>query len=152
MGFDTIEPYLAYPNKGVIVLCRTSNAGGSDFQALAVSSEELLYERIARLAVSQWNTNQQISLVVGATFPTELARVRQIVGNMPLLVPGIGVQGGDIQATVAAGQDNLEGGYGMMISSSRAILYASNGLDFASAAAVVAQKTRDTIRLAGYPM
>ncbi len=151
MGFDTITPYLAHAGKGVIVLCRTSNAGGSDFQSLTVGHSleqpELLYERIARLAATQWNANGQLSLVVGATFPAELATVRRIVGDMPLLVPGIGAQGGDVLATVAAGQDSSL--YGMMINSSRAIMYASSAADFAQAAARVAQQTRDAIRAAG---
>jgi orotidine-5'-phosphate decarboxylase len=151
MGFDTIQPYLAHAGKGVIVLCRTSNAGGSDFQSLNVAkndgTDELLYERIARLAAKQWNASGQLSLVVGATFPAELAKVRDIVGDMPLLVPGVGAQGGDVQATVSAGSNAA--GYGMMINSSRAILYASSGADFAQAAALVAQQTRDAIRLAG---
>jgi orotidine-5'-phosphate decarboxylase len=143
MGFDTIQPYLAYPEKGVIVLCRTSNVGGGDFQSLSVSADEKLYERVAKLAAKPWNTSGQISLVVGATFPEELAKVRAIVGDMPLLVPGIGAQGGDIVATVAAGQAHS---YGMMINSSRAIMYASSQLDFADAAANVAKQTRDAIR------
>jgi orotidine-5'-phosphate decarboxylase len=151
MGFDTITPYLAHAGKGVIVLCRTSNAGGSDFQSLTVGKkdehDELLYERIARLAATQWNASGQLSLVVGATFPAELAKVRAIVGDMPLLVPGVGAQGGDVLATVQAGSDSR--GHGMMINSSRAILYASSGLDFAQAAAKVAQQTRDAIRQAG---
>jgi orotidine-5'-phosphate decarboxylase len=150
MGFDTITPYLAHAGKGVIVLCRTSNAGGSDFQSLSVGkhagNDELLYERIARLAATQWNASGQLSLVVGATFPAELAKVRAIVGDMPLLVPGVGAQGGDVQATVTAGSDGA--GYGMMINSSRAILYASSGTDFAQVAAGVAQQTRDAIRSA----
>ncbi len=148
MGFDTIQPYLAHSGKGVIVLCRTSNAGGSDFQSLNVGNDELLYERIARLAATQWNASGQLSLVVGATFPAELAKVRAIVGDMPLLVPGVGAQGGSVPATVDAGCDAT--GYGMMINSSRAILYASSGLDFAQAAALVAQHTRDAIRAAGH--
>ncbi len=147
MGFDTIQPYLAHAGKGIIVLCRTSNAGGSDFQSLNVGNEELLYERIARLAATEWNATGQLSLVVGATFPAELAKVRALVGDMPLLVPGVGAQGGDVQATVTAGSDSSQ--YGMMINSSRAILYASNGSDFAQAAALVAQQTRDAIRAAG---
>lgn len=149
MGYDTIHAYMARPQQGVVVLCRTSNAGGSDFQALDIQSEKL-YERIARLAATEWNKpphgNGQMALVVGATFPAELARVRAIVGDMPLLVPGIGAQGGDVNATVAAGRDST--GYGMMINSSRAILYASSGADYAQAAALVAQQTRDAIRAA----
>ncbi|HJV94144.1 MAG TPA: orotidine-5'-phosphate decarboxylase, partial [Azonexus sp.] len=119
MGRDSVDPYLAYPNKGVILLCRTSNAGGSDLQFLDVGGEKL-YERVARLVASEWNRNGQCALVVGATFPAEIARVRDIVGDIPLLVPGIGAQGGDIEATVRAGR--TDNGTGLMINSSRAIL------------------------------
>ena len=144
MGRDSVDPYLAWPEKGVILLCRTSNAGGSDLQFLDVGGEKL-YERVARLAAEQWNTTGQIGLVVGATFPAEIARVRAIVGEMPLLVPGIGAQGGDIAATVKAGR--TAAGTGLMINSSRAILYAGQGEDFASAARRVADETRSAINL-----
>ena len=144
LGRDSVEPYLAFPDKGVILLCRTSNAGGSDLQFLDVGGEKL-YERVARLAAEQWNTTGQIGLVVGATFPAEIARVRAIVGEMPLLVPGIGAQGGDIEATVKAGR--TAAGTGLMINSSRAILYAGQGEDFASAARRVADETRSAINL-----
>ena len=146
MGFDSIEPYLKYANKGVIVLCRTSNPGGSDLQFLKVTDgaqPEPLYERVAKLATTQWNKTGQIGLVVGATFPEEIAKVREIVGDMPLLIPGIGAQGGDIDATVKAGK-----GANMMINSSRAILYASKDSDFAEAARKVAIETRDALRAA----
>jgi len=142
MGRDSVEPYLAFPDKGVILLCRTSNAGGSDLQFLDIGGEKL-YERVARLAAEQWNTTGQIGLVVGATFPAEIARVRAIVGDMPLLVPGIGAQGGDIEATVKAGR--TAAGTGLMINSSRAILYAGKGEDYASAARLAARETRDAI-------
>jgi orotidine-5'-phosphate decarboxylase len=142
MGRDSVEPYLAYPDKGVILLCRTSNPGGSDLQFLDVGGERL-YERVARLAAGEWNTSGQIGLVVGATFPAEIARVRELVGDLPLLVPGIGAQGGDIEATVAAGR--TAGGCGLMINSSRAILYAGKGEDFAAAARAAAQDTRVAI-------
>ena len=150
MGRDSVDPYLAYPDKGVILLCRTSNPGGSDLQFLDVGTAEQpekLYERVARLVASEWNSTGQCALVVGATFPGEIARVREIVGDMPLLVPGIGAQGGDIEATVRAGYTNKgqAAGCGLMINSSRAILYAGRGEDFASAARRVAQETRDTI-------
>lgn len=144
MGRDSVEPYLAFPDKGVILLCRTSNAGGSDLQFLDVGGEKL-YERVARLAAEQWNTTGQIGLVVGATFPAEIARVRAIVGEMPLLVPGIGAQGGDIAATVKAGR--TASSTGLMINSSRAILYAGQGEDFASAARRMADETRSAINL-----
>ncbi len=142
MGRDSVEPYLAYPDKGVILLCRTSNAGGSDLQFLDVGGEKL-YERVARLAAKDWNSTGQIALVVGATFPAEIARVREIVGDMPLLVPGIGAQGGDIEATVNAGR--TANATGLMINSSRAILYADKGDDFATAARAAALETRDAI-------
>ena len=149
MGFDTIEPYLKHRGKGVIVLCRTSNPGGSDLQFLNVGPKgEPLYLHIAQLAAQQWNSSGQIGLVVGATFPEEIAKVRAIVGDMPLLIPGIGAQGGDIEATVKAGGIAGAPGTGMIINSSRAILYASSGNDFAQAARLVAQSTRDALRAA----
>ncbi|MCB1887675.1 MAG: orotidine-5'-phosphate decarboxylase [Rhodocyclaceae bacterium] len=142
MGRDSIEPYLAWSDKGVILLCRTSNPGGSDLQFLDVGGERL-FERVARLAATEWNSTGQCALVVGATFPREIARVREIVGDMPLLVPGVGAQGGDVEATVKAGLTAAGGG--LMINSSRAVLYASRGEDFAAAARRVAQETRDAI-------
>jgi orotidine-5'-phosphate decarboxylase len=144
MGRDTLEPWLAYREKGIILLCRTSNPGGSDLQFLDVGGEKL-YERVARLAAGEWNTSGQIALVVGATFPSEIARVREIVGDMPLLVPGIGAQGGDIEATVRAGR--TVAGTGLMINSSRAILYAGKDENFHIAARAAAQETRNAINL-----
>jgi orotidine-5'-phosphate decarboxylase len=149
MGFDTIEPYLRHQGKGVIVLCRTSNPGGSDLQFLNVSPDgQPLYLHVAKLAAQKWNASGQIGLVVGATFPEEIAKVRAIVGDMPLLIPGIGAQGGDIDATVKAGAIPNKPGTGMVINSSRAILYASSGSDFAEAARTVALNTRDALRAA----
>ncbi|WP_211453254.1 orotidine-5'-phosphate decarboxylase [Collimonas antrihumi] len=146
MGFDSVAPYLEWKDRGAIVLCRTSNAGGSDLQFLKVDGVPL-YQHVARLVAEKWNTNGQCGLVVGATFPQELAQVRSIIGDMPLLVPGVGAQGGDIQATVNAGK--TANGMGMMINSSRAILYAkpdqATGEDFAQAARRVAEETRDAI-------
>jgi len=149
MGFDTIEPYLRHTGKGVIVLCRTSNPGGSDLQFLNMApSGEPLYLHVAKLAAHDWNSSGQIGLVVGATFPDEIAQVRAIVGEMPLLIPGIGAQGGDIEATVKAGAISGKPGTGMIINSSRAILYASSAADFAQAARNVALSTRDALRTA----
>jgi orotidine-5'-phosphate decarboxylase len=142
MGHDSIEPFLAHAGRGIFVLCRTSNPGGDDLQMLDVAGERL-YERVARLAAQKWNRSGQLGLVVGATYPAELARVRALVGELPLLVPGIGAQGGDVQASVCAGQTG--NGTGMLINSSRAILYAGSGEDFAQAAAAAAQHTRDEI-------
>jgi orotidine-5'-phosphate decarboxylase len=149
MGYDSVAPYLEWEDRGAIVLCRTSNAGGSDLQFLDVDGAPL-YQHVARMVAEKWNRNGQCGLVVGATFPNELAQVRAIIGNMPLLVPGIGAQGGDVAATVAAGR--IAGGHGMMINSSRAILYAkpepADGDDFAAAARRVALQTRDAINAA----
>jgi orotidine-5'-phosphate decarboxylase len=142
MGFDSIEPYLAYADRGAFLLCRTSNAGGADLQMLDVGGERL-YEKLARLVASDWNSNGQLGLVVGATYPSELARVRALAGNLPLLVPGIGAQGGDIDASVRASQTAT--GDGVVINSSRAILYAGHGDDFEAQARAVAQRTRDEI-------
>jgi orotidine-5'-phosphate decarboxylase len=142
MGFDSIEPYLAYPDRGAFLLCRTSNAGGNDLQMLETGGERV-FERVARLTASTWNRNGQLGLVVGATFPGELARVRSLVGELPLLVPGIGAQGGDVEASVKAGQTAR--GVGMVVNSSRAILYASKDEDFADRARAVALATRDEI-------
>jgi orotidine-5'-phosphate decarboxylase len=142
MGFDSIEPYLAYPDRGAFLLCRTSNAGGNDLQMLATGGERV-FERVARLVATVWNRTGQLGLVVGATYPEELARVRAIVGELPLLVPGIGAQGGDVEASVKAGR--TPGGNGMVINSSRAILYAGGGEDYAQRARAVAQATRDDI-------
>jgi orotidine-5'-phosphate decarboxylase len=147
MGLDSIEPYMHYSGKGLILLCRTSNAGGADLQAQKLLAGELLYERVAQLAAGEWNRGGQIGLVVGATYPAEVARVRALAPSLPLLIPGIGAQGGDAAATVQAGW--REGGP-IVVSSSRAVLYASATLaveradpeDFTGAARRVAQATR----------
>lgn len=144
MGFDSVEPYMEWADRGVIVLCRTSNPGGSDLQFLD-SGGTPLYQHVARLVAQKWNRNGQCALVVGATFPDELAAVRGIVGDMPLLVPGVGAQGADIGATMAAGKSST--GYGMMVNSSRAVLYAAPTGDeqFTDAARRVALETRDAL-------
>jgi orotidine-5'-phosphate decarboxylase len=147
MGFDSIEPYLKYEGKGAILLCRTSNPGGDDLQAQRLDGGERLYERIARLAAGAWNSNGQLALVVGATYPAELARVRELAPTLPLLVPGIGAQGGDAQATVRAawrgGPDGTTAP--LIVSSSRAVLYADSGAGFADAARAVADRTRRSL-------
>lgn len=142
MGLDSIEPFLEYADRGIFLLCRTSNPGGNDLQMLDVGGVRL-YEHVARLAATKWNANGQLGLVVGATYPNELARVRAAAGDLPLLVPGIGAQGGDVQAAICAGQTAR--GDGLAINSSRAILYAGQGEDFAEAARVAARRTRDEI-------
>jgi len=142
MGRDSIEPFLADADRGAFLLCRTSNPGGADLQ-MVDSGGVPLYQRVAQLAAGPWNTSGQLGLVVGATYPAELAAVRQLVGDLPLLVPGIGAQGGDIEASVKAGR--TADGTGMVINSSRAILYAGSGSDFADKARAVAVATRDAI-------
>jgi len=121
LGFDSLEPFFAYSDKGIIVLCRTSNPGSMDIQTLMLENTTPLYLHIAQLAATQWNKNNNVLLVVGATHPDALQKVRSVVGNMPLLVPGIGAQGGDVMATVSAAQ--TQEGNGLIISASRSILY-----------------------------
>lgn len=140
LGFDAMAPFLDRADKGVFILCRTSNRGGADLQNLVLQDGSLLYEHVARQAATTWNSNENVALVTGATQPQELAKIRQITGEMTLLLPGIGAQGGELAASVKAG----EGG-GLIFSSSRAILYASSGEDFAEAARQVAESTRDEI-------
>jgi orotidine-5'-phosphate decarboxylase len=145
MGFDSIEPYLAYDGKGAILLCRTSNPGGADLQAQRLPNGDRLFEHIARLAHGTWNRSGQLALVVGATFPAEIERVRQLAPTLPLLIPGIGAQGGDAFATVRAGWRADSSGRTVapiIVSSSRAVLYASRGENFAEAARAAAQATR----------
>ena len=145
MGFDSIEPYLAHDGKGAILLCRTSNAGGADLQAQTLPNGDRLFEHIARLAAGPWNRTGQLALVVGATFPAEIARVRELAPTLPLLIPGIGAQGGDAAATVRAG---WRPGAPIIVSSSRAVLYASRTEDFATAARIAALATRDELNRA----
>lgn len=145
MGTDSIAPYLQYEARGIFVLCRTSNAGGDDFQNLQVNKHPLFIE-VAQRAARQWNAHQQVGLVVGATYPKEIAVVRHVAPELPLLVPGIGAQGGDLQATVKAGRTDKGG---LLINSSRAILYASGKADWQEAAALVAKQTRDDIHAIG---
>ncbi|QHE89064.1 orotidine-5'-phosphate decarboxylase [Hydrogenophaga sp. BPS33] len=153
MGFDSVEPYLQYHGKGAFLLCRTSNPGGDDLQnqrLASIGGEPLLYEHVARLAQGPWNLNGQLGLVVGATYPAEIERVREIAPTLPLLIPGVGAQGGDAVATVKAGLraqgENTTGP--IIVNSSRAILYASADADFADAARRVALKTRDELHAA----
>ena len=142
LGGDSMEPFLKYEDKGVIILCRTSNPGAGDLQDLAVGGRRLFHV-VADLAARRWNTRGNCALVVGATYPRELAEVREIVGNMPFLVPGVGAQGGDVAQAVQSGQSGA--GAGLVISSSRGILYASSGENFVSAAREATLKLRDQI-------
>jgi orotidine-5'-phosphate decarboxylase len=154
LGTDSLEPFLATPGKGTIVLCRTSNAGSSEFQSLEVDGEPI-YLRVARTAAAKWRSIGECALVVGATYPDELARVRAIIGDMPILVPGIGAQGGDINAVIRAGTTTPRSAAtpttsrrGLIINSSRAILYASDGANFATAARDTALAMRAAINSA----
>jgi orotidine-5'-phosphate decarboxylase len=147
LGFDSIEPYLKYEGKGLILLCRTSNPGGADLQAQTLRSGDKLFEHIARLAGGAWNRSGQLGLVVGATYPAEIERVRELAPTLPLLIPGIGAQGGDAVATVRAGWRESGGRTTapIIVSSSRAVLYASRGADFAEAAHRAAAAARDEL-------
>ena len=148
MGFDSVEPYLRREGRGAFLLCRTSNPGGADLQGQRLAGlpgQPHLYEHVAALAQGAWNTNGQLGLVVGATYPAEIERVRQLAPTLPLLIPGVGAQGGDAAATVRAG---WRLGGTIVVNSSRAILYASSGPDFAEAAARAAERTRDELNAA----
>ena len=139
MGLDSVQPYLRYPGKGAFLLCRTSNPGGDDFQnqrLQALPDAPRLYEHIAQLAQGPWNENGQLGLVVGATYPQELERVRALAPSVPLLIPGVGAQGGDAQATVrAAWRGTAQHTSGpIVVNASRSIIYASDSADFAQAA------------------
>jgi orotidine-5'-phosphate decarboxylase len=151
LGSDSLAPYLERADKGVVVLCRTSNPGAADLQDLPVAdahgATRPLYQRVAEKAARDWNGNGNLSLVVGATWPAQLGDVRAIVGpSIPLLVPGIGAQGGDVESVLKHGLNADR--TGLIISSSRAILYASSDVDYAEAAARVARETRDAINRA----
>lgn len=153
MGWDSIEPYLKYHGKGAFLLCRTSNPGGDDLQAqrlASIAGEPLLYEHVARLAQGPWNLNGQLGLVVGATYPAEIERVRAVAPTLPLLIPGVGAQGGDAMATVKAGWRGQGGKTTapIIVNSSRAVLYASSGADYREAARRAALATRDTLQAA----
>ncbi|OGO46737.1 MAG: orotidine 5'-phosphate decarboxylase [Chloroflexi bacterium RBG_16_64_32] len=140
LGGDSVEPFLEYGDKGVFVLCRTSNPGAEDIQNLRLSDGRPLFEAVAELA-NRWNTQGNVGLVVGATWPAELERIRAICPELPILLPGVGAQGADLGSAMGAGLD-AEGG-GVIISSSRQVLYASSGDDFAEAARKVALGLRD---------
>jgi len=156
LGAEALQPFLARAEKGIIVLCRTSNPGAGEFQDLywQVSGSHkiaqltgklsvTLFEQVADNVATNWNKNGNCALVVGATYPAELKRVRQIVGDMPILIPGVGAQGGDVEKTVTAGKDSR--GWGMIINASRSIIFASSGEDFAAAARRETEKLRDLI-------
>lgn len=157
LGGEALKPFLDRKDKGIIVLCRTSNPGAGEFQDLPLHSDThirplgvmtafrgtRLYEHVAHRVATAWNANGNCCVVVGATAPAELAAVRRIVGDMPILIPGIGAQGGDLEKTIAVGKDSR--GRGMIINSSRGIIFASRGEDFAEAARRETQKLHDQI-------
>lgn len=142
LGHEALAPFLDRSDKGAIILCRTSNPGAAEFQDL-VADGVPIYEHVAKKIADTWNKNNNCLLVVGATYPDEMKKIRSLVGDMPFLVPGIGAQGGDIKAVMEAGVDSNQ--QGLLISSSRSVLYASNGEDFAEAAQAEALKLRDEI-------
>jgi orotidine-5'-phosphate decarboxylase len=153
MGFDSVQPYLKYHGKGAFLLCRTSNPGGDDLQNQRLADlpgQPTLFEHIAGLVQGPWNLNGQLGLVVGATRPAEIERVRAVAPTVPLLIPGVGAQGGDAEATVRAGYRaaNGETTAPIVVNSSRAVIYASSGDDFAQAARAAAIATRAQLRAA----
>lgn len=131
LGAEALQPFLARAEKGIIVLCRTSNPGAGEFQDLSVNGEPL-YSFVARRVANEWNKNGNCALIVGATYPDELREVHELIGDMPILIPGIVAQDGDVEKTVSAGKNSCR--QGMIINSSRCIIFASNGADFAEAA------------------
>ena len=142
LGGDSLEPFLRYADRGILVVCRTSNPGARDLQDLDVGGRKL-FAVVAELAATRWNSRGNCLLVVGATYPQELAEVRAITGDMPFLLPGVGAQGADVRAAVAAGQS--ADGRGLIVSSSRAIIHASSGVDFAAAARAATIRLRDEV-------
>ncbi len=153
MGRDSVQPYLRYSGKGAFLLCRTSNPGGDDFQNQALAAlpgQPRLYEHIAQLAQTAWNDNGQLGLVVGATYPLELARVRALAPTVPLLIPGVGAQGGDATATVrAAWRGSATQTTGpIVVNASRSVLYADSGAKFAQAARQEAMALRQSLQAA----
>jgi len=144
LGKEALAPFLERKEKGIIVLAKTSNPGAAEFQDLLVGDfREPLYLVVARTVARAWNTNGNCAIVVGATYPAELEKVRAVVGDIPILIPGVGAQGGEVEATVRAGRDSR--GWGMIINSSRSIIFASKGNDFAQAARKATERLRAEI-------
>ena len=142
LGGESLKPFLARKDKGIIVLCRTSNKGAGELQDLVVDGEPL-YKKVAHLVAEKWNANGNCGVVAGATYPKELAEVRKIVGDMPILIPGVGAQGGDLEKAVQAGKDSR--GKGMILAAARSVIFASSGADFAEAARAEASKLHGVI-------
>lgn len=149
LGQEALRPFLEQKGKGVIVLCRTSNPGAGEFQDCMVGVTTIpFYQYVAMRVAESWNKNGNCALVVGATYPEELREVRSIVGDMPILIPGIGAQGGDVEKTVTAGKDSR--GWGMIINSSSGIIFASKDTDFAEAALRETRKLHNLINQCRY--
>jgi orotidine-5'-phosphate decarboxylase len=146
LGTDSLEPFFSRSDRGVFVLCRTSNPGSGELQSVRDANGEALYETVAKRAATEWSKRAAVGLVVGATKPDELRRVRELVGDLPLLVPGVGAQGGDAATVVRNGA--ASDGTGLIVNSSRAVLYASDGDDFAAAARSAATSLRDELNAA----
>jgi orotidine-5'-phosphate decarboxylase len=142
LGAEALKPFLDCAEKGIFVLCRTSNPGAGEFQDSWVGGEPL-WSVVARHVANDWDENRNCGLVVGATYPNELREIRRLAGDMPILIPGIGAQGGDVEQTVTAGMNKH--GHGMIINSSRGIIFASSGADFAEVARRETEKLRDMI-------
>jgi orotidine-5'-phosphate decarboxylase len=147
LGRDSVQPFLDRADKGVVILCHTSNPGAADLQDLVVEATDgarlPLYQHLARTIARDWNANGNCVLVTGATWPEQLAQVRALIGDMPLLVPGVGAQGGDVEAVLRNGRTT--DGHGLLLSSSRAILYAGHDADFAAAARKATTDLRDMV-------
>jgi orotidine-5'-phosphate decarboxylase len=146
LGTDSLEPFFSRSDRGVFVLCRTSNPGSGELQSVRDANGEALYETVAKRAATEWSKRAAVGLVVGATKPDELRRVRELVGDLPLLVPGVGAQGGDAATVVRNGATS--DGTGLIVNSSRAVLYASDDDDFAAAARSAATSLRDELNAA----
>jgi orotidine-5'-phosphate decarboxylase len=146
LGGDAVQPFLDWKHKGVIILCRTSNPGARDFQDLEIGGGRRLYHAVAERVANDWNVHGNCMLVVGATYPAELADLRTRVGALPFLVPGVGAQGGDVVLAVRSGR--TPSGGGLVLNSSRGILYAGKDEQFAAAARHAATVLRDEINAA----
>lgn len=145
LGKESLAPFLEYKDKGIIILVKTSNPGSDEFQGLKIEGMgEPLYQIITQNIVQKWNENGNCAVVVGATYSEELKKVREIVGDMPILIPGIGAQGGDLRGVVEAGKDSHN--QGMIINASRSIIFASSGEDFAEAARAETEKLHNQIK------
>jgi orotidine-5'-phosphate decarboxylase len=146
LGADSLEPFLRHPERGCFILCKTSNSGSTDLQDLKLANGSPLFLEVARRARDQWNGRGNVGLVVGATHPDALAAVRALCPDLPLLVPGVGAQGGALEGAVRAAVDGT--GERVLVNASRSILYASDGPDFAEAARAEASRLRDALNQA----